>query len=390
MRGRIVLLLFFAFFCVSLQIRAQEEIKADTIYSSDFVYWEDETDDNSRVMNKTLFKDNWFFGIHAGAVYNWGTNASKSSVMSQLRPVFGLSVGKRVSPYMGFRAQVMFANNRGTLDNNEHQTWNALQGYGDVLFDFTNLLMNFRENRRFNFIGMIGIGGEHTFSYKKIDQDYVGARIKVADGYLGLRLGLMARFKLSKVWDFTMETTNTWLNDAYDGLLGKNSYDRHFNLMAGLVYHFKNHDGYRDFSFARYDRERYTVLREEVNKLREEAVKLKDFMENNPDVKVVNSQQVNTLISFEEGSYQIDEMQQVNVFTTAEAMKRLPDADLYITVLGHESYDADLFMQRAEAIRRMLMSDYGIPAGRIFAEKNPAVVEAIDKTLNCIIFYINE
>jgi hypothetical protein len=91
-----------------------------------------------------------------------------------------------------------------------------------------------------------------------------------------------------------------------------------------------------------------------------------------------------------DGSAEIDELQQVNVYTTAEALKRVSDADLYITVLGHQSNDANLFMQRANSIRTSLMNDYGIAAGRIYMEKDPAVVEALDKTRNCVIMYINE
>ena len=71
-------------------------------------------------------------------------------------------------------------------------------------------------------------------------------------------------------------------------------------------------------------------------------------------------------------------------------MKRLPKADLYITVLGKQTKNADLFMQRAQSIRDVLVNEYNIPAGRIYVEKNPALVESLDKTVDCVIMYINE
>ena len=132
------------------------------------------------------------------------------------------------------------------------------------------------------------------------------------------------------------------------------------------------------------------TLNVHINRLRQKAIDDKAFAEAHPNITVVNSQQVNTLISFVDGSAEIDELQQVNVYTTAEALKRVSDADLYITVLGHQSNDANLFMQRANNIRTSLMNDYGIAAGRIYMEKDPAVVEALDKTRNCVIMYINE
>ena len=382
---------FLMLLMLSMRFSYAQEVNTTSTYDSRFIYWEDPTDDNSRVMKKTLFKDNWFIGFHLGGVYNWGSNYKHASVLRSIRPIGGLSLGKWISPYVGFRVQVTLAQNRGTTALHTHPTWMAGAAYGDAMFNLSNLFGSFKENRNFNFYGLLGLGGERTFNYDGLPvPNPIPGRILIRDWYLAGRLGVMAMFRLSEVWDFSVEATNSWLNNAYDGTYGTNTTDRHVNLMAGFVYRFKNHDGSHDFTYAMRDSERFSLLNEEINRLRQKAIDDKAFAEAHPEITLVNSQQVNTLISFVDGSAEIDELQQVNVFTTAEALKRVPDADLYITVLGHQSNDANLFMQRATNIRASLMNDYGIAAGRIYMEKDPAVVEALDKARNCVIMYINE
>ena len=373
---------FLMLLMLSMRMGYAQDVNTTSNYSSRFVYWEDPSDDNSRVMKKSLFKDNWFIGFHGGVVYNWGSNYDHANVLRSLRPIGGISLGKWLSPYVALRVQATLAGNRGTTALHTHPTWMAGAGYLDGMFNLSNLLGGFKEGRKFNLIAMLGVGGERTFSYKNIPNPNPGSH--------GGRVGLQALFRISEVWDFSLEATNSWLNNAYDGTFGTNTTDPHLNVMAGFVYRFKNHDGSHDFSYAMRDSERFSLMNEEINRLRQKAIDDKAWAEAHPDVTVVNSQQVNTLISFVDGSAEIDELQQVNVYTTAEALKRVSDADLYITVLGHQSNDANLFMQRANSIRTSLMNDYGIAAGRIYMEKDPAVVEALDKTRNCVIMYINE
>jgi len=382
---------FLMLLMLSMRMGYAQDVNTTSNYSSRFVYWEDPNDDNSKVMKKSLFKDNWFIGFHAGGVYNYGSNYKHANVLRSIRPVGGISLGKWFSPYVALRAQVTLAGNRGTTALHTHPTWMAGAAYGDAMFNLSNLLGGFKEGRKFNLIALLGIGGERTFNYDGLPNPNPGSHgTNIRDWYLAGRAGLQALFRISEVWDFSLEATNSWLNNAYDGTFGTNTVDPHVKVMAGFVYRFRNHDGSHDFSYAMRDSERFSLMNEEINRLRQKAIDDKAFADAHPEITVVNSQQVNTLISFVDGSAEIDELQQVNVYTTAEALKRVSDADLYITVLGHQSNDANLFMQRANSIRTSLMNDYGIAAGRIYMEKDPAVVEALDKTRNCVIMYINE
>ncbi len=375
-----------AFFLASSAAIAQDVV-SDTIAKTYGDYWVDADEGNSKVLNKSRFGDNWFFGVHVGTNYNWGSYQTHSSFWKKIRPTFALSLGKWFSPYVGGRLVGSYLSNRGVQENHENQKWGAISGNGDLLFSFTNLFNGYKESRPFNLVGVLGLGVERSFSFK----DMKAARdARTKDWFLSGRVGLMGIFRLGESWDFTAEATSTWLDDGYDAVRTHNRYDGHINLMLGFVHRFRNHDGSHQFTYALRDWGKIDILNSEINRLRQKAADDRAYAAAHPNINVVNTQQINTLISFADDSAEIDQLQEVNVYTAAEAMKRLPKADLYITVLGKQTKNADLFMQRAQSIRDVLVNEYNIPAGRIYVEKNPALVESLDKTVDCVIMYINE
>lgn len=377
--GLVLMAIFFSTMAGFAQV-----VVSDTITNTKQGYWEDKSDSNSRVLNKSQFGDNWFFGIHGGGTFNWGADEDFSGSFKQIRPMGALSLGKWLSPYVALRANVSLAKNTATYDAGANPKWWALGGGLDGMFNFTNLFCGYKESRSFNFVGILGFGTEHVFDYKNnVVPDPKG-------WLLTGRLGLMSIWRLSEAWDLTVEATNHWLDDSYDGLIENNRYDGHFNLMLGFVYRFKNHDGSHEFTYARRDWNKYDVMNQEINRLRQKAAADRAYAAAHPNINTINSKQINTLISFAEGSSEIDKLQEVNVYTAAEAMKELNNADLYITVLGKATKNADLFIQRAQSIRDSLTKDYNIPAGRIYIEKDPALVESLDKSTDYVIMYINE
>jgi hypothetical protein len=180
------------------------------------------------------------------------------------------------------------------------------------------------------------------------------------------------------------------LDDSYDGQVVKNNYDGHLNLLAGFTYRFKNHDGTRQFTYATRDMSKYTALNDEINRLKAENAKPIE-----PEIIIqkefVKSNHIRTLISFEEGSSAINKLQEVNVYTAAQALSQIKDGDLYITINEDaKDFDIELFLARAHSIREMLVNKLNVPAGHIFIEKNVALVKSLDPEKTCVIMYINE
>ena len=175
------------FFLASSAAIAQDVV-SDTIAKTYGDYWVDADEGNSKVLNKSRFGDNWFFGVHVGTNYNWGSYQTHSSFWKKIRPTFALSLGKWFSPYVGGRLVGSYLSNRGVQEKHNNQKWGAISGNGDLLFSFTNLFNGYKESRPFNLVGVLGLGVERTFSFKDLG---VRNDPRTKDWFLSGRVGLM-------------------------------------------------------------------------------------------------------------------------------------------------------------------------------------------------------
>lgn len=381
---------------------AQNDATVAAPQNGEVTYWVDSTSQarDKRILNKSKFWDNWFVGIQAGVQADWGSNTFAGDNLGKIRPSGAISVGKWLAPFGGFRIQGYLGSNTGHAYNNRsYHYYNAGAGL-DALFGLTNLFCGYKENRKFNLVGFLGIGYERTFGfsdrswntadYAEDGRGYLDNR----NDFVSVRLGLIAMFRLNDRLDFTIEGNNSVIDDAFDGRwkapYSKRHWDGHANLLVGLNYRFLNHDGTRHFTYATRDMSKYQSLNDEINRLRAENQRLAQEQKTvTYETEYVNQNRLNTYISFANNSSTINKLQEVNVYTAAEGLKKYSDGDLYIVPNG-QAKDSDLFVARAQSVRSVLINTYNIPAGRIFIEKNPAVVQSLDPQKSCVIVYVNE
>ena len=327
---------------------AQEEIpevKVTTVTVPD-TYWEDASDENSRVLATTKFGDNWFWGVQFGGMKSWTTNYDAASLFRNLNFAYGMQAGKWLAPWLGFRG------------------------------------------RKFNLIALAGIGWSDTGKYNTNDPRLQGVGHKT---FLVPQLGLMAKFRMSEKWDFNVEVMNNWLTSKFDHQKFDGQYDGYIGIYAGLTYRFKNHDGSHDFHHEKYNASRYDYLNDVANNLRAQA----EAKRNAPPIinvqkKVVEGNLIRTLISFEDGKSNINKLQEVNVFTAAEDYKKLNDATIYIMPYGDtKPANVELFVERANTVKDQLMNQYNVPAGRINIESNPQIIKNLTEK-NAVVVFINE
>lgn len=380
-------------FLVSSVIYAQETTPAtETKATTETTFWVDSTANNAKLLNKSKFRDNWFLGLHAGTFFSWGSNTSDADLLTQFRPAAGLSFGKWLAPAGGFRLQALYGNNKGYVTEvSKGYTWHTASGALDALINLSNITCGYSETRLFNLIGILGVGVDHTFGFAdeswNAEEKYYNTNSTTS---MTVRAGLMAQFRVHKAWDLNIEAVNTWIDDEYDGQVTNNTYDGHLNILVGAVYRFKNHDGSRQFTYARRDVTKYDVLNNLLDSLRAENQKPVE-----PEViikkETVKSNHIRTVISFEKGVSKINRLQEVNVYTAAQALSQIKDGDLYITINENaKNMDTELFMTRAQSIRDMLVNNFNVAAGNIFIEKNLAFINQLDPEKDCVILYINE
>ena len=383
---KVTILMAFASFSSSYATRT---VSFSNIEGND-VSQEQEQSSN-KILNESKFFDNWFVTGQVGTLYNWGSKGEHGSFWNHLRPSFALSVGKWFSPMVGARAQGVYSINRSATESSKSYHYNAMGVYGDGLFNFTNIFGGYKESRFFNLIGFVGMGWEHTTNYSKRswNTDESLYNRKNCD-LLAIHLGAIARFRLSKCLDLDVEVAHSLLDDSYDGQETNNRWDGHLNILLGLNYRFKNHDGSHQFTYARFNEAKAQKVNEEINRLRQQTDEIKARVDTiRRDAKVANV--YSSLVSFEKGSSKINELQQVNVYTAAINFKKMSnDGRLYIIPAKDQSNDANLYLQRAQSVRDALAKEYNIPLGRIQVERDPNYTKNIRSTQERVIVYIVE
>ena len=120
-------------------------------------------------------------------------------------PAAVIAAGKEMTPVSTVRFQLSYGRNTGVTDDQfgvgkdgldyswmEHNRfkWNSYGLSIDYMLNFTNLIMGFRENRKFYLQGIIGIGGSVSRNYtteqfavaQSIDNSH-GAQLANKDKY---------------------------------------------------------------------------------------------------------------------------------------------------------------------------------------------------------------
>ena len=74
------------------------------------------------------------------------------------------------------------------------------------MFNLSNIFSRYNENRKLDFIFMIGAGLENTFGFEKNDWNRGESKVYTTTGEIlvALRAGLMAKWHLGKKWDLNI------------------------------------------------------------------------------------------------------------------------------------------------------------------------------------------
>lgn len=353
----------------------------------------------------TNFQDNWFVSLYGGVVSNFGSDDSHSGFFRLMGPSAVIAAGKELTPISAVRLGIGYGRNTGVTDNlfgmvkkndgsmsadYEYLThnrfhWNSFGLNIDYMLNFTNLILGFRENRKFHLQGIIGIGGSVSRNYttdkfvKAIgeitgDPDYNrhGNQLHNKDKYdnrqhslVHLRGGLAGTVMVARNWNLHVEAVCHILDNSFDSNpTTNNTWDGHIDYLLGVSYRFNNKGGQAPgFYYPRHDMTEYIRKMNDINDTRDKTRRRRQELEEMTDTIDVDAQVMYTLIAFDENDTAIDRLQQTNIYTTAYAWAKTPRSYIYIT--NSTGVDDKLFRKRAEAIRDILLERYEIPASRI-------------------------
>ncbi len=326
------------------------------------------------------FWNNWFISAGGGVQMYFGDADAKASFGDRVAPAVDISLGKWFTPGLGLRLSYNGLQAKGaSMSDVNYSTgesfqkdggkyyntkWNMMNLHSDVLFDLTNMFGGYKPNRVYSFIPYVGFGWAHSYDLPRTDE-------------LTFNAGLINRFRLSPALDLNLEIRGLLVKDGFDGEKGGRSYEGMAGVTLGLTYKFKQRDFKRGTIISTGISE--DEMRRIQNQLRESQAyndQLKAELEaarKNKQV-VVEKEIVDAaprVIFFQIGSSKVSKQDKVHLQYMADAIKA-GDSNKVYTVRGYadkqtgsSSWNEKLSKMRAEAVRDVLVDEFGVSASQV-------------------------
>lgn len=359
------------------------------------------------------FGSNWSIGLDGGVT----TPMVGHAFWGSMRGTVGLHIGKQVSPLFGFGVEGSAAINTSSWDyspnvdvyNNGRSTTAFDQlyvgAYGSM--NLTNLFCGYNcDGRVFDLDLILGAGWGHEMWNKDSSPFYGVEKYENPNShsyynYFVTKVGLNLNFNVCKNFTISLKPSIAWnMTGVGSGVKNFNTldvenasaaYDVHkatFNLAVGLTYNFG--PGFK--CVVPRDQAEIDALNAQINDLRAaldacgvalaasqaEVAGLAAELEacKNRPVEVVKEVNNNLnsvrFVFFKKASYVITPDQQPNVEMIAAYLKNHKDSKVvikgYASPEGNLDFNIKLAQNRAEAVKKALISKYKIDPARITAE----------------------
>lgn len=360
--------------CVVLQAQSESEIsplKVDTV----------------RGVREERFRDNLFLGVHLGFNGAYGENIRiyrTSEYIKSNRLGGMLSVGKFFTPVFGVRGTLGFMRQRGRAEKEPREAYpeyygdgfydfSNFQGFADIMLDMHSLFFKYREDRRFHFIPIFGVGFNSTFAFdeekaRRFAEAPAPYRINTAsDLYWALRAGFILNYRISKRWDLDLEIHMDATDDKYNGVIDDRIYDGYLVTMLGLKYNIRRgHEKYRLEMTDALDvaRMNTNIVQARMDLAAAEAAPVDTI------IRVSQEQILQMTVSFAIDKFNITDVQRPNVEAVAAYLNAHSDVDIVIcgyadVKTAYPAYNMRLSKRRVMAVYHMLTQQFGVDPKRL-------------------------
>ena len=335
-------------------------------------------------MLKPGFFDNISIGVQGGGTTPLRNFRTGSKFFDNMRGVAGLDIRKQITPAFAVGAEGDFAVNTSNWEGMTHSTTvfdaSYVGAYGAV--NLFQLFQPYGTKNFFDIEAVAGAGWGHLYQNGK-GTDH---------NFFGTKAGLNFNFNVSD--HVTLSLRPSVLYDMSDAPAKQSSASYNadkatFNIMAGVSV--KLGDGFK-YSVPNYNLDEIAALNEKVTNLRADlaaagdalnasnnenmmlAAELQKLKNQKPVVVKETQDFLSTVryVNFNIGKYNVPADQLPNVAAVASYLKNHPKAT--VSIKGYASQDGPIEVnerlanQRAESVKNMLVSKYGIKADRIKAE----------------------
>ena len=281
-----------------------------------------------------------------------------------ISPVFGLNVGRNISPLFSTRLGIEGCNSKVYNEfTGEKQSFKYATGSFDAMVNLLNLISPKR--RALNLYGIAGVGlnwsGMATTNSSKFSPN--------------IRVGAQLDWRVAKNLAFNLEYRADNTNDQFNGRLEPGSHDWYTSLLLGVSLVLPDA---KPQVVVKDNSAELKALNDRINALQAENAALKN---RKPEVKevvktVVDKQTVLPNVFFQCAKSDISTQQAANVKAIADFLKAKPNSNVtskgYASPEGNPEVNQKLSEARAKAVADMLINKLGISADRIKTEAGGA------------------
>lgn len=358
--------------------------------------------------------DNWFIGVFAGTNFSLSENVRFAPFLKTLGPSVGISAGKYFTPAVGARVRVSYLSQKSRANDELVEAHPDIYGNGlykfsmistfvDGLFNFNNIFAPYKETNRFNVVGVVGIGMNSSFGFDDKITNWSpskGGQYEVdRSGATGLAVhaGLQLGYKINDALDVNLESTFNATDDGCNGTRYDRKYDGYIYIVGGLTYHFKDHYGDRRFKYLTMtDQSEIDRLNAQINAARAELANKPEPIVR-VEKKVETNRVLDMTVSFIIDKYNITDVQKNNVQRVAKYLKDNPSINLIITgyadvKTGYPAYNLKLSERRANAVRDMLVNDFGVDPSRLRIDYKGDTIQPYERKneWNRVVIFVTE
>ena len=346
-------------------------------------------------LSSSKFFDNWQVGVKAGGY----SPTHHEAFIKSTRATFGAEIGKQISPAFRLGLEGMAYVRPIDLDDNL-DAGNFIDGTNVSLVgtvNLSNLFGGYKEAPRFFEVeGFAGLGWMHRY-VQDIAPNY---RENYRSNSMTAQFGSNLLFNLgqSKAWGVKLSPAIIYAVDTpteKSSVNSLNSLTSVTQLTAGVVYRFKGSNGAHHFTRPS-NREELEALNKQLAGLREDLrgkdgqlsesqrriaqleKELEQVRNKKPEVierTVIKSKKtLESVVTYRVGRTNIEPSQLPNVERIATYLKKYPNSKVvikgYASPEGNLEKNQKLAADRAESVKKILVTRYKISSDRIQAEGN--------------------
>lgn len=380
---------------------------------------------NKYTVETNTFGHNWFIGLGAGSQMYFGDHSKQMKIQDRPSLYGEFDFGKWFTPGLGLRVSVGGGISKGVSAWTAHEVyahpnenWNNYKGFivyennltpqvykngnagypiyntreqwmnigGEALFNLSNLIWGYNEERVYSFIPYAGVG--FAFSLNPAYRYIYESKMKSPNGeysnVVSASVGLLNRFRISNHFDINVDIRGLYVGETFDqqfggtrngyyiGVLGNNWGEGLLTANIGLAYNIN----------PGWEKAKRTTIRVNENVLEDLRGRLSDAEKRNVELRQQLEEALNRevtqenvaaqplLVTFKIDHWDLSKKDRVNLGFLAKTIKANPN--MVYTVVGYAdkgtgSVKRNIFLaqKRSEVVYNCLVNEFGVSESQL-------------------------